>query len=614
MQRAEEALAAFDSVMTQRAQDAELFNNRGIALWNLKRPAEALENLERAVQIEPDFAAAWGNRGLALKDLARPEEALASFDRVVSLEPKNAVAWNSRGSVLRDLKRHDEAIESYSRAIAIRPNYAEALNNRGYTWWSNKQEFAPALADLERALLIEPGHAYAEGEILHMKMYAADWSDFESRKAALEEGVRQGRKVARPFLFQAVSESPADLQACSRIWARDLYPELPSPPHDPARRKSRKKLRIGYVSGEFRQQATAILAAGLYEAHDRERFEIIAVDNGRDDGSDMRKRLVKAFDRMLDISVLSDEAAAAQLRDAEIDILVNLNGYFGQPRMGVFARRPAPVQVNYLGFPATLGAPYMDYILADATVIPEGEEQYYDERVVRLPGSYQVNDNRGRAMAAVPSRAEAGLPAEGFVFCNFNNSYKLTPDVFAGWMRILGRVPGSLLWLLEGAAPLAENLGRQAARHGIDPGRIIFAPDRDPDQHLARLSLADLFLDSLPYNAHTTASDALWAGVPLLTRRGTSFPGRVAASLLAAAGLPELITESAADYEALAVTLAGDAKRLKALRQKLAGNRDSCALFDTDLFRRNIEAAYARMWETWLAGKPAQGFDLKQNA
>ena len=610
MQRSADALAAFDAVMPLRPGDPELLNNRGVALWNLGRPAEALASLDKALALEPGLAETWGNRGLALKDLARLDEALSSFETVTRLAPQNPVGWNSSGSVLREMKRYDAAIEAYDRAIALNPHYAEALNNRGYTWWAHKLEYAPALADLQRALTIDPDHPYAAGEILHLKMYGADWSDFDAMKAGIETGVRLGQRVARPFMFQAVSDNPADLQACSRIWARDKYFEVPSAPHDPGSRKAHKKIRIGYVSGEFREQATAILMAGLYEAHDRNTFEVIAIDNTGAADDAMRKRLEKAFDRIIDIAALSDEAGAAAIRDAEIDILVNLNGYFGKPRMGVFARRPAPLQVNYLGFPATLGASYIDYILADGIVIPDAERAFYDEKVVTLPGSYQVNDNKGRAIAKAPSRAEAGLPDTGFVFCNFNNGYKLTPATWGSWMRILKAAPGSVLWLLESRPPFADNLRREAQARGVDGSRILFAPDRAPAEHLARLALADLFLDSLPYNAHTTASDALWAGVPLLTLRGKAFAGRVAASLLTATGLKELITETPEAYEALAVKLATDPTALKTVRDKLKKNRDSCDLFNTEKSTRAIEAAYAKMWQGWLAGEKAEGFSV----
>ncbi|HWM61883.1 MAG TPA: tetratricopeptide repeat protein, partial [Rhizomicrobium sp.] len=569
LERAAEALAAFEMVMPAYHANAEMLNNRGVTLWNLKRPAEALESYERALAIEPMFAEAWGNRGLALRDLKRYDEALASFDQVLQLEPRNAVAWNSRGNVLRDRKDWDAAIECYSRAVEIRPDYAEAIINRGYTLWTLKR-YPAGMADVERGLALEPDYPYGRGEVLHVRMFSADWHDFAARKAELEQLVRAGMRAVQPFIFQAIAETAQDAQACSRHWARDKYPEVPSAPHDTAARKKPAKIRIGYLSGEFRQQATAILMAGLYERHDRSRFEIVALDAGLNDGSEMRTRLEKAFDRWVDINPLDDAEAAARIRAEEIDILVNLNGYFGEARAGIFARRPAPLQVNYLGFPATLGAPYIDYILADKIVIPEDEQAFYDEQVVYLPGCYQANDDRGRPMAPVPSRAEAGLPPKGVVFCNFNNAYKLTPATFDSWMRVLKAVDGSVLWLLESPEPYADNLRREIQARGIAPERLIFAAELPTDQHLARMSLADLFLDGQPYNAHTTGSDALWAGVPLITRRGTTFPGRVAASLLTAAGLPELVTENAADFEALAIKLAGDPKALKKLRDKLA--------------------------------------------
>ncbi len=601
--RPEEARELIASALAINPNDAGALVNYGNVLTLLGRFSEAVDSYDRALTTAPD-AGTLTNRGNALQGLNRPAEALASYDAALVREPGNVQALFKRGVALGELGRADEAIAAYTSALALQPGHVEALNNRGYVWWLNKQRYAPAIADLTRALALAPDIPYAPGGVLHLKMYAADWSDFARRQSDITGGIRAGKRVARPFMLQALSDNPAELQACARLYARDLYPAVAAPGHDPASRRGRAKIRLGYVSGEFREQATAILMAGLYERHDRERFEVIAIDNGSADASAMTARLKQAFDGWIDIGGLTAPEAAARIRAAEIDILVNLNGYFGKHRMDVFAQRPAPVQVNYLGFPGTLGAPYIDYIIADSIVIPPGDEHFYDEQVVTLPGSYQVNDDRGRAMAPAPSRREAGLPDDGFVFCNFNQSYKLTPDTFASWMRILKQVDGSVLWLLEAVAPFAENIAAHARAHGVAPERIRYAPDRKPEQHLARLSLADLFLDGLPYNAHTTASDALWAGVPLVTQRGTAFPGRVAASLLMAADLPELVTENAADYEALAVRLANNPSELKAIKAKLAKNRSICALFDTDQFRRHIEAAYTQMWQRWLAGAP----------
>ncbi len=613
LERGADALVMFEAVMPTHQNNAEMLNNRGVALWNLKRPAEALASYDRALTLEPEFTEVWGNRGLALRDLARYQEALASYDQMLRMEPHNAVALNSRANVLRDLGRYEEAIEDYDRAIALRPDYAEALINRGYTKWTLKQ-YDGGVADVQHALALEPDYRYAKGEILHARMYSADWQDFDQLKADVEEGVRAGGRIIQPFNFQAVAETPADAQACSRIWARDKYPQTAVARHDPAMRKAKGKIRIGYVSGEFRQQATAMLMAGVYERHDREKFELVALDAGRNDHTPMRTRLEKAFDKWLDIAALSDQEAAAAILEAGIDILVNLNGYFGEESMGVFAHRPAPIQVNYLGFPATLGAPYIDYILADKTVIPESDQAFYDEKVVYLPGSYQANDAQAREMARTPTRGEAGLPGEAFVFCNFNTAYKLTPATFDSWMRIVKQVDGSVLWLLESPAPFAENLRKEAEARGVAADRLVFAPELPTDLHLARLPLADLFLDGLPYNAHTTGSDALWAGVPLITCTGQTFPGRVGTSLLKAVGLPELVTQSVADFEKLAVALAKDPGALKKLRDRLAANRDSCALFDTAGFTRNLEAAYHTMWQRWLAGEQATGFAVADQA
>ncbi len=607
--RIEEARTLIAAALQENPKDAGALVNYGNVLTLLGRFVEAVASYDRALAIAPD-ADTLTNRGNALQGLNRLEDALASYETALARDPNNVQALFKRGVVLGELGRADDALASYDRALALQPGHVETLNNRGYVWWLSKHRYAPAIADLQKALALAPDIPYAPGGVLHLKMYVTEWEELEPQRAAIAQGIRDGRRVARPFMLQALSDDPAELQACARIYAGDLYPQAAVAAHNPATRKGATKIRLGYLSGEFREQATAILMAGLYERHDRERFEIIAVDNGSAASCTMTARLKKTFDQWIEIGGLTDAQAAAKIRAAEIDILVNLNGYFGKHRMGVFAQRPAPVQVNYLGFPGTLGAPYMDYIIADAVVIPQGEARFYDEQVVTLPGSYQVNDDRGRPISTPPSRRDAGLPEDAFIFCNFNQSYKLTPGTFDSWMRILKQVDGSVLWLLEAAAPFAENIARHAQAHGVAPERIAFAPDRPPDQHLARLSLADLFLDGLPYNAHTTASDALWAGVPVLTCRGTAFPGRVATSVLLATGLPELVTENTVDYEVLAVSLAKKTNDLKAIREKLAKNRATCALFDTDRFRRNMETAYLEMWRRWLAGETAEAFAI----
>ena len=639
LKRHQEAVESFDKVLAIQPGIAETWNNRGIALTAMKQHEEALASYERAVTHNPGFARAWDNRGTLLRELGRPNEALASHDKALMIDPgmaaawfnranvlreqrhleeslksydgalalarDYAAAWTNRGIVLRDLKRIPEALASYGKALAINPDDVETLCSRGLAAWIETHDYEAALRDLERAVRLDPDCPYALGGLLLVKQYGGDWRDFDPDVARIDAAVRAGKNVAEPFLYQAISQSPADIQACSVIHALDRYPPQPAMA---SRHSHAGKIRIGYVSGEFREQATAYLMAGLYECHDKNRFEIIAFDNGLNDASPIRQRLENAFDKFVDISPLSDRQAAERVLAEKIDILVNLNGYFGDHRMGVFAHRPAPIQVNYLGFPATLGAPYMDYILADRIVIPEEERRFYTEQVAYLPDSYQANDSKRAIAQDMPSRAENGLPGNGFVFCNFNASYKLTPPAFAAWMRILQKVPGSVLWLLEGDPHFSENLRREAEAQGVDGARLIFAPGLKLAPHLARLQLAELFLDCLPYNAHTTASDALWSGVPLITCKGTAFAGRVAASLLHAIGLPELVTESMADYEKLAVALATDPGRLTALRQKLAAHRSTTPLFDTARFTRHIESAYQTMLARKTSGNAPDSF------
>jgi predicted O-linked N-acetylglucosamine transferase (SPINDLY family) len=558
---------------------------------------------------KPDYADAWHNRGNALLVLQRFAEAVASYDKALELSPGNAEAWCHRGNCLCLLNRLDEALASYDRALAIKPDYADALHSRAMMRWRDDQRQEASIRDLEKLMSINPDHDYLRGDLLHLRMQRSDWSGFDQLVPRIDAGVRAGERIIDPFMYLAISESPADLQACATIFTSQFHPPVPVAWKKAGPR--RDKIRLGYVSGEFREQATAYLTAGLYECHDKSRFELVAFDNGSRIESPMRRRLESSFDRFVPIAHLSDRAAAEKIAAEEIDILITLNGYFGSHRMGVFAHKPAPVQVNFLGFPGTLGAGYIDYLLADRFVIPDDERQYYTEKVVTLPGSYQVNDSRRPLVQGMPSRFRNRLPERGFVFCNFNMNYKFTPAMFAVWMRLLKQVEGSVLWLLEGNKAAPGNLRNEAERQGVSGDRLVFAPFASIEKHLERLQLADLFLDSVPCNAHTTAGDALWAGVPLLTCRGTSFSGRVATSLLHAVDLPELVTENLEDYEALAVKLAGDPAMLQAIRQKLGRVRQTAPLFDTDRYRRHLEAAYVKMWEIFLRGEDPRGFDAE---
>jgi len=605
--RNDEALADFDRALALDPRNADAWNNRGLVLVALGRPEEALASYERVLQLRPEDLEARNNRGLALKGMGQARDALAEFDRVLHLRPDHSGALVNRASVLRAIGEVDQALKSYDRALAIQPGMPEALASRASCRWTHTGDVAGAIADLERLVAVRPGYRYALGNLLHLRMHAGDWRDLARQHAALDEGVRAGKRVVEPYVYQAISSSPSDLLASAKIYAQDKYP----PRSSPQRRHRREgKIRLGYLCGEFRAQATMYLAAGLFEHHDRTRFVVTGFDNSRDDRSAMRRRVIAAFDKFVPIQTLPDREAALLIAREEIDILVNLNGYFGALRMDVCARRPALLQVNYLGFPGSLGADYMDYILADAEVIRSGEEQFYSEKVVRLPGCYQINDGT-RSRAAPGTRAQHGLKEGDFVFCHFNYSYKITPEMFALWLRLLRNVPSSVLWLLESNALFAANLRAEITRAGVDPARVVFAPPIENSAHVSRLALGDLFLDSLPYNAHTSASDALWAGLPLVTCRGEAFAGRVAASLLRAVGLPELITENLDEYESLALRLAEDRALLQSYRDRLTRDPARLPLFDTARTTRHIEMAYEEMMARWAQGAMPADFAVR---
>jgi len=607
--RPEDALASHDSAIRLKPDYAEAFYYRGNALLYLKRLDEALASYEGALRLNPDYADAHYNRGIVLQRLRRAEEALESYDRALQLRPDDAEALNNRGNVLIDLKQPDLAVASYERALSCKPDYANACYNLGLALQDvNRPE--EAVPYFSRALELVPDYPFAKGKLLHAKMLCCDWDRLSQLRDSIEADVGAGKNSCEPFEYQAISGSARQARLCAEMYAATNFP--PSGIQLWAgERYENPRIRIGYVAGEFREHATAILITGLLERHDKRRFETYAFDNGWDDESEIRGRINRAVGEIVDITRLDDAQAAATIRERKIDILVDLNGYVGRERQGIFCYRPCPVQVNYLGFPGTLGADYFDYILADPHVIPPQHEAFYNERIVYLPDTYQVNDSKRRISERIPSRAEVGLPETGFIFCCFNKNYKITPEIFDVWMRLLREVGGSVLWLLEDNVAASRNLKREAERRGIAADRLVFAGRMKPGEHLARHRAADLFLDTLPINAHTTASDALWAGLPVLTCLGQTFPGRVAASLLNAVGLPELVAHDLESYEARALELATKPAWLSDIKARLEQDRASHPLFDTDRFRLHIESAYATMWERARRGEPPSSFSVK---
>jgi predicted O-linked N-acetylglucosamine transferase (SPINDLY family) len=614
LQRRDQALAAADALLTRWPDFVPALLSRCGLRLQAGDAAGASADAARAARIAPAEAEAPYAEGIALLAQRQAAAALAAFERCLALAPSHADALLNRGNTLHALRRHDEALASFAQAAAAAPQRAGIAFNEGKALLQLKR-YDEAARAFERALALDPVWPYAEGQALHARLLACDWDGLDERVAAVRRGIAEGRRVAEPFGWCGLSDDPAELRRCAEIFSADQYAAPPAARAGAAAAGhggADGRLRIGYLSGEFRNQATAILMTEWLELHDRSRFSVHAFDNGWDDGSTLRRRIEAAFDEMVDISALSDAAGAEAIAARGIDVLVNLNGFFGLGRNGVFARRPAPVQVNYLGFPGTVGAPWLDYLVAYAVVIPAGEDGAYAECVVRLPHCYQANDRRRPVAPHTPARAELGLPEGGFVFCCFNNTYKILPPVFAFWMRLLRAVPDAVLWLLQDNDAATARLRTAAAAAGVDPSRLVFAPRLRLDEHLARHRAADLFLDTLPYGAHTTASDALWAGLPLLSCRGRSFAGRVGASLLTALGLQdELLVEDLAAYEARALSLAGDRRRLRRVRERLAEARDRAPLFDAPARLREFERALQGMVERRRAGQPAAAVDVE---
>jgi predicted O-linked N-acetylglucosamine transferase (SPINDLY family) len=635
-----EALTTFNGALKLNPRDANVLLNMGNTLCGLKRYEQALEKYDLSLAVMPSNPAAHNNRGGALHELARFAEALESFDRALALAPKYGQALNGRGRVLNELGRFDEAIECCNKAIKLNPKYAEAYNNCANALHSNnrqqqalecyemavalKPDLAPAWLGLgsmmmhskhfdqavvafDKALVANPDLDYAQSSRMHAKQHTCDWSNFGTENSKLIATVRADSVVCNPFFLVATAVSSADQLKCNTLFVAKKYP---ASRHAIWRgeRYDHDKIHVTYLSSDFHNHATANLTAGLFEQHDRTRFETSALSFGPDDNSEMRRRIERSFDHFIDVRMQSDRDIGELVRRMQIDIAVDLKGFTLGARTGIFANRAAPLQVSYLGYPGTMAAEYYDYVLADRCVIPEDQRPYYTESVVYLPDCYQVNDAGRRIADRTPTRPEVNLPSEGFVFCSFNNSYKITPEVFDVWMRLLRRTESSVLWLLEANSLAPANLRREAEKRGVAAERLIFAPLANPEDHLVRHRLADLFLDTLPCNAHTTASDALWTGVPIVTCLGSTFAGRVAASLLNAIGLPELVTHSLPDYEALALKILGEPAFLASLKAKLAENRLSYPLFDTERSTRHIEAAYNTMWHRHQQGGSPQSF------
>ena len=597
------SIEAYSKALAIVPENAEVYSNMGNALQEQGKLEEAIEAYNKALAIKPDYADAYYNMGNALQEQGKLEEAIAAYNKSLSIQPDNAEAYSNMGATLQEQGKLKYSIEAFSNALTLQPDNAEAYNNMGMSLiYQGKLE--EAIAAFNKALAIQPDYEAARGQKLHQLAHICDW-DAIGKDSTLIPSLGTSEKFVPPFVMLSLEDAPDSHRIRSEVYAKAMYPQRPLPlPALPS--KKPKRIRIGYFSADFHNHATMYLMAKVFAAHDRQKFEVYAYSYGPDANDQMRQVLIKSVDVFEDVREMGFKDTALRSRQDKIDIAVDLKGHTQDQRLGIFAYRPAPTQISYLGYPGTIGAEFIDYIVADPVVVPSNRRSAYSEEIIYLPHTYQPNDDKRVISQKVTMKADMGLPEDGFVFCCFNSNYKISPAEFDIWMRLLGKVNGSVLWLLKSNRWAEQNLQREAEKRGIQANRLVFAEKLPHDQHLGRQKHADLFIDTFNVNAHTTASDALWAGLPIVTKLGQGFAARVAGSLLTAVGLTELITENEQDYEALILELATNPVKLANVREKLAVNRLSQPLFDTQQYTKHLEDAYQQAYQNYFEGKSPQ--------
>ncbi|MGO9133088.1 MAG: tetratricopeptide repeat protein [Methylovirgula sp.] len=638
----EEAADVYRKLIPLQPKRADLWNNFGIILFSQGRYAQAILGFREAIGLKPDFVDPYFNTARALTNLGWTEEAMKVYRQVLALDPNHAAAHSNLGTLLGSVGNFDEgaamsqraaalapdsaeilcnlgvllqrqgkindAVEAYRKATAIRADYAAALGNLA-VGLEEQFKFDEAAEVLKQAIALKPDFDSAIVELIKIRRHICDWSEYARDEQRLIDFIAQQKDVIFMLLMMSFSSSPAQQLACARL-AMKRHNENTARVGPHAAPSTSGKIRIGYFSADYRDHPVGRLLPDLFAKHDRNQVELIGYALGTDDPGVLRGRIKQACDRFVDLHHMSNVDAARKIHADGVDVLIDLTGPTSGSRLDILALRPAPIQVSFLGWPGSMGADFIDYVIADRFIVPAEQQQYYSEKIVHLPDCYQPSDPQ-RPIPERPSRTENGLPEEGFVFCSFNNPNKITPDMFAVWMRLLKRIEGSTLWLYCKSPQTIENLSRARAAHGVGAERIVFAPVAHYENYLARLRCADLFLDSFPYNAGATCNDALWVGLPVLTCAGDTYVSRMAGSLLTSAGVPELITHSLEEYEALAIKLATEPEYIDDMQRRLEAARTQSRLFDMDRFARNLERAYQAMHQIRVAGGAPQAFAVK---
>ena len=609
LRRYTEALASCDRALQIDASNVDVWCQKGGILLRLKRPVEALNAFERALSLSPDSADVHNGRGAALRALNRPQDALNAYDMALRLRPQLVEAFCNVANVRLDAGRCEEALKICQRALSIRPDFLDALNIQG-TALRGLRRYEEAATVYEKILTKDSRFGHALSHLLISRAHVCNWLDRETQVSQIIERVASGECASAPHAFLWICDSAPRQLKCAQLYSQEEFPA--AQPLWQGKRYRHERLRVAYLSADFTDHPVAHLIAGVLERHDRSRFETFGISlHGEAASSPMRSRMQQAFEHFHDVGGAGDPETAVWLREREIDIVVDLTAHTRGGRLGILALRPAPLQMSFLGFAGTTGVSQVDYVIGDRVVIPAEQEQFFSERIVCMPHSFMPNDDRQAIAPDTPRRCDLDLPEAGFVFCAFNNTYKINPIMFEIWMRLLKETPGSVLWLRVGQGAALSNLRREARVRGVAAERLILAP-RIPamEAHLARYRQADLFLDTLPYGAHATARDALWAGLPVLTCAGKSFAGRVAASLLTGLGMPELITANLEEYVLRALTLANSPALLSEVRRKLAHQRSTRPLFDTERYRQHLELAYSALSERQRRGEPLEAFQV----
>ncbi|MDZ4852575.1 MAG: tetratricopeptide repeat protein [Pirellulaceae bacterium] len=613
------AATAYQTAIQLQPQYAEAYSNLGVTLQKFGQLDDSVLVLQRAIQLQPSNAISHFNLGISFQKLGNVASCIQEFLQAIQLRPEYPEAYYSLGHAYMDSGKLDEAIVAFQRTIQLRPNHALAYSNLGMIH-QDRDEFESAIASHRRALELSPDSAETLVALTSLLQQACQWEDVE--RFAIEAIQAVDRTIATkagdyasPFSFLGLIEPTTAEQQfhCAQKWVQGtctIREQVARPVTESVARRPDRKIKLGYLSADFHSHATAWLMAEMLESHSRDRFEVFGYSFGPDDATPMRQRIITAFDCFREVRPLDFRKTAEQIAADGIDILVDLKGFTRHARTPIMAFRPAPIQVNYLGYPGTMGAEFIDYIIVDDYIVPPEQQAFYSERLVHLPGCYQVNDSQREISQSTPTRQACGLPEQGMVFCSFNNCYKFSPKMFDVWMTLLKNVPGSVLWLLESSRLAKENLSQEASKRAISTDRIVFAPKLPLAEHLARHRLADLFLDSFPVNAHTTASDALQAGLPLVTLSGNTFISRVAGSLLRAVGLEKLIANSFEEYESLALRLAQQPAELSLVRTQLGELLVDCELFNGSKYAKKIELAYEKMWERYISGRSPEAFKI----